>query len=76
MDDDFIPDVDLPENAFAQFPVNDLGSDDEFNFRERMEDGLDAELKSFGGMCNGGDMGSGGATVFRWPATPRRCRGC
>jgi hypothetical protein len=56
---------DLAENVFVQFPVDRLGTDDEFNLRIRMEDVLDAELKSFGGgRCGGGDMGSGKATVF------------
>jgi len=64
-DDDFIPDEDLPENVFVQFPVDGFGTDEEFDIRCRMEELLDAELKSFGGgMCGGGDMGSGGATVF------------
>src|SRR5262249_12396501 len=73
MQDDDIPDDDLSENVFVQFPVDGFGSEDEFDLRERMEEVLDAELKSFGrGKCGGGDMGSGGATVFlmvRDPAT-------
>ena len=55
----------ISENVFVQFPVDGFGSDEEFDLRERIEEVLDAELKSFGGgECTGGDMGSGGATVF------------
>ncbi len=65
MDIDSVPDEDLDENVFVQFPVDGFGTDAEFDLRERVEELLDAELKSFGGgMCGGGDMGSGGATVF------------
>jgi hypothetical protein len=64
-DDDFIPDEELPENVFVQFPVDGFGTDEDFDIRCQMAELLDAELKSFGGgSCGGGDMGSGGATVF------------
>jgi hypothetical protein len=66
-------DEELSENVFVQFSVDGLGTDKEFDLRVRVEELLDAELKSFGGgECSGGDMGSGGATVFlmvRDPAT-------
>jgi len=66
-------DPDLPENVYVQFPVHGLGTDADFNLRNRLEDFLDAELRSFGGgRCGGGDMGSGKATVFLAVRQPRR----
>ena len=65
MDDEEEYDEDELDNVFVQFPVDGLGSDDEFELRIRMQEVLEAELKSLdAGSCGGGDMGSGGATVF------------
>jgi hypothetical protein len=63
----------LPENVFVQFPVRGLGTDDDFELRTRIEQVLDAELRSFGGgRSGGGDMGSDKATVFLVVRDPAR----